>query len=478
MQSAAKVGLLVVIFVALFFGVYAVLGVTLLSPKRDTYFAEFDDAGGLGSAAVVLMSGVKIGTVTNVGLMSPQVARVTFEVRSGVNIPDGSVATISTQLINLGEMQMHIVPPETVTTVLNPGSTLPGKMLGPLDAILPDTDVTMRELNATLAAVRKILEDERLMDRVDTLMAATEGTVNEFGSLARTTNRTLTTNEVEINRALVTANQALLDVRRVTNQVALLVEEGTFQREAQALMTQVREIATSANQLVVDLNGLVNDPNFRGTTERTLRNVEQISGSGVDIAENTRQITEEGVAISKNVNELTQRAINLTETAQEIAEKANVIADQVQESVQRVTSFLTRPGPNPLANVGLSMDVMRQSNPGYWRTDLGFTLPVGDGTIHAGVFDAFGSNRLTLQFGKEASDRLRYRYGIYAAQPGIGVDYVLAPRLSLRGDVWDINRLRVDLRARYDFGGGVIGWLGIENLADRPSATIGIGLRR
>jgi phospholipid/cholesterol/gamma-HCH transport system substrate-binding protein len=124
------------------------------------------------------------------------------------------------------------------------------------------------------------------------------------------------------------------------------------------------------------------------------------------------------------------------------------------------------------------MDLMRETNPGYWRTDVGLTFPLGDTTLNAGLYDAFGSNKLTVQLAKQATPKLQYRYGVYAAKPGVGVDYQLAPKVTLRGDMWDINRLRVDLRARYDFGNGIVGWVGVDSLFDRNAATIGIGIRR
>jgi hypothetical protein len=239
------------------------------------------------------------------------------------------------------------------------------------------------------------------------------------------------------------------------------------------------KISENANKLVVSMDKMVNDPALRGPLSRTASNVEQITDTGKAIATNTKTISENGVEISKNVKEITAKAVPMMDQASTVLTKATEIETQLQGVLEKVGGFFTkRPGPGPLANLGLSMDLMHQDNPGYWRTDLGLTFPMGDGSIHAGIYDAFGSNKMTLQLGKQVSPALRYRYGIYAAKPGLGVDYVLAPKVTLRGDVWDINRLRADLRVGYDFGNGIVGWLGVDRLFDRSTATFGIGVRR
>ncbi|HSI71560.1 MAG TPA: hypothetical protein VK934_00155, partial [Fimbriimonas sp.] len=278
---------------------------------------------------------------------------------------------------------------------------------------------------------------------------------------------------------LQSASLAIEDVRHVTYQVSNMLEDGKLQKDAKTIVAQLADVSKNANKLVDSMDKLVNDPKLRDPLAKTLANVESVSETSKAIAANTEKITAEGVEISKNVNQITKKAVPMMDTAQEVLTKATAIEDQLQGVMEKVGGFFSRkPGPGPLSNVGLSMDLMRQDQPGYWRTDLGLSFPISDGTLHAGIYDAFGSNKLTLQLGKQATPSMRYRYGIYAAKPGVGVDYRIAPKVTLRGDVWDINRLRADLRAGYDFGNGFVGWIGVDRLFDRNTATFGIGLRR
>lgn len=479
MQSAAKVGVLVVIFVALLFGAYAVLGRTIFAPKMVTYYAIFQDVAGIQTSSPVLLAGVKVGNVDKIELAGPREAKVTISLKEGTPVPTGSVATIPGSLIGLGETPFLIQPPETSSGTLPPGSTLKGIKQGPLDSILPNSKETLGELNKTIVAFRKILEDEGFKKHADQLLASSQKTIDEFGKLAGTTNSVMTENRAEIKQALVSANDAIKDVHRITNQVALELEKGTVQKDVHGLLAQLKDVTGSANKLVVSMDNLVNDPELRNPVKTTVANVAEISETGKSIATNTKAMTEQGVEISKNVNTITQKAIPLMDSANEVMTKASKIEDQLQDTLGKVGGFFNRPsGPSVFDKLSYSMDLIRHTDADYWRTDIGLEYPFKDGRIYAGLFDAFGSNKLTLQLGKSVSPKLQYRYGIYAGKPGIGVDYEIAPKLSLHGDLWDINRTRSSLAMRYDFGNGFVGWAGMSNAFGRNSAIIGVGIRR
>jgi len=488
MQSAAKVGLLLVVFVGLLLGAYAVIGKSLFAPALDSYAADFPDAGGVTVGTPVLIAGVQVGTVTKVTLLSPRQARLAIGLNKGTPVPEGSTVVIPTALIGLGSQPLQIVPPERVTGVnVPPGTILAGRKAGALDAVLPDSKETVREFTRTLTAVRKLLEDQKLRNRANELLLTSNKTIERFGKLANDANFTLNQNQANISRAVAAATNAMQDVRRVTYQVAQLAERGDLQKDAVAILDRTRQIAENADKVVISLNKLINDPSLRGPASQSAANIAEITKTGTKIAENTEQITrngieisKNGIEISKNVSTISAKAITLTDQANEIAKNAIEIEQQLKGVLERVGGFFgTRPkGAGGLSRLSTQLDLMRQTDPGYWRTDISFNYPLADSTLHLGLFDAFETNRLTVQLGKPVTNSFSYRYGIYASKPGIGVDYRLAPRLSLRGDAWDINNPRLDLRASYDFGNGLIGWFGMDRVFNRNAPTIGIGIRR
>ncbi len=133
MQSAWKVGLLVVVFVVALYAGYLLLGASLIAPKTDVYFADFADAGGIGVGTPVLMAGVKIGQVEQIELSNPKMARISLGINRQYQIPQGSTAQVQGSLIGLGQQPVTIVPPERLTGMnLQPHSIIRGTHPSPI----------------------------------------------------------------------------------------------------------------------------------------------------------------------------------------------------------------------------------------------------------------------------------------------------------------------------------------------------------
>jgi hypothetical protein len=106
------------------------------------------------------------------------------------------------------------------------------------------------------------------------------------------------------------------------------------------------------------------------------------------------------------------------------------------------------------------------------------TVPFGEERATIGLYDAAESNKLNLQLGRDLTSLLSLRYGVYASKPGIGVDYVLSPRVSLRGDLFGLNDPQMDFRVAYGFGQGFNAWAGIERVFQRPMVAFGVGVKK
>ncbi|MGV3617469.1 MAG: MlaD family protein [Fimbriimonas sp.] len=491
MANAAKVGLLVVVFVGLLIGGYAVLGRSLFAPPVEVYYAEFEDATGVTVGTPVQMAGVNVGTVSKLELAGPSRARLTLAVAQGTRIPSGTEAVVPSSLIGIGNNPISLKAPVTVAGTLAAGAILPGRRASALENAIPNSEKTVEELTKTIVAVRKLLEDPRFANRADALLANSNVTIKRFGELADSTNQVLVRNQAQIDRALATATNALQDVRRVTYRVAQLMDRGNVTRDTEAIVKNVKEITAQTEKLVASVDKLVNDPELRGnadqiaanvaditnTSKAIAKNAEQITNNGIGISKNVEEITKNGIDISKNVKTISEKAITLTDQANELAKGAIEIEGQVKGTLEKVGGFFNR-GSGRTLPLGAQLDLLRETDPGRWRTDATFSYPLSDGTLYFGIFDAFEANRLIVQLGKPVSSSFGYRYGIYASKPGVGVDYSLSPRVKLRGDLFDMNDPRLDLRLRVDLGSGLHGWLGVDRVMRDNAPTIGIGIRR
>lgn len=485
MQSAAKVGMLVVVFVALMIGSFALLGKSLFSAPADRYYADMPDAGGLTEGAPILMAGVKIGIIGPVKLMSPTVARVALDLIAGTKVPEGSEVIVPTSLIGIGQNPLTIVPPTLSTgRYASKQDVLKGHKGSPLDGILPNSGETVAEMTRTMVAVRKLLEDKKLQGKVSELMQTSNQTLEKFGTLAASINVTLSQNQANIAKAMSAAAKAMEDVHRITSRFAVLAEDGKLKDNANGILVRIQSMEKHADELVVGLNNLVNDPKLREPTAKIVANMAEITNTGKTIAANTAEMTKNGseiskngIEISKNFTVVSQKAIALTDKANDLAANAIDIEKQLKGVLDKVGGFFNHAPSGGGIKLSSELDLIRQTDPGQWRTDLTFSSPLADGTLYAGIYDAFETNKLTIQIGKSVKPDLQARYGIYASKPGFGVDSFLSKNLTLRSDAWDINSPRLDLRAKYKFGNGVYGWLGADRVFHGTKPTFGIGIR-
>lgn len=472
MQGAWKVGLLVVLFAAMLMGAYAVLQRSLFASPTHAYIAEFADAGGVSVGTRVLLAGVRVGQVSSVELASPRLARVGLKIDEGVRIPVGSTVQLPSSLIGLGENPLLIIPGPDGGEMLPPGSTLTGGRASAMDNFFPEARETVKELNLTLASVRKLLDDENLKGGLEKLMATSDETIAEFGNLAKKfggvagkVDGLIAQNQGLLRQALVDARMAVGDIRKSTALVAEMLADDKWKDQAVLLLENLNSTSLKAEKLLVSLDEFVNDPELREPLAKTMANTEKITDSGTRIAANTEKMAENGVTI--------------TEKAIDLADKANEIADEAKKALEKFTGVLGKsPSTGMFGQLQANMDLIRETRPNRYRIDLSASMPYRDTRIHLGLFDAFETNKITAQLGKEFAPGASYRYGIYASKPGIGVDYQLAPRLFLRGDLFDINNPRGDIRARIDFGSGFYGWVGVNQIFKRNAPMIGIGIQR
>lgn len=470
MNGAWKVGLLVIVFGSMLVGAYAVLGQNLWAEKPDLYYAELNDAGGVTPGTRILLSGVKVGTVRKVELASAETAKMTLALDSGTKIPQGTSVKIPSSFIGFGDTPIQLVPGKGPGEVAV-GSTLAGKKTTALESVMPEAKDTLAALESTLKETqlmlkdaRSLLNDKQLYGNVNKLMATTERTVGQYGKLAGRMDRLIAQNQGKLGDALTMATGAMSDIRKSTQIISKLLEDGKLTDQTTALLENLNQTTEKAGKLIDNLNAFVEDPELRGPLQRTAANVEKITDSGTRMTGDLEKMAKNGVTITENTATLTA--------------KANELADETKTVLQQVQKLLGKaPSPGKIKVEG-GLDLVRTERPGYYRTDLEAKIDFSNNRLYAGLYDAFESNKVTLQLGKSLDPKTELRYGIYASKPGLGVEYALARGLYLRGDFYDINNPRADLRARYSLGGGAFGWLGVDQAFKKNRFLVGVGFRK
>ena len=473
MQAATKVGILVVAFVVLLYGAYAILGRTLFAPPHARYFADFDDASGIASGSQVLMAGLEIGTVTDTKLISPQKARLTLDVKPDIKIPSGSEAVIPGSLFSLTQGTILITPPEhPIGGYIPVGAVIPGRRGSALAEAVPGAKDAVAELTKTIKATRELIEDQRLRKDMTTLMETTNETLKQFGKLSNQTQGMLTENRVLINQALRNATKAMEDVQEGTRMIVDTMRNGHVGDKTVQMLDRLNATSAKAEHLVASLDDLVSSGETKSNIKTTLSNAAKISND-------TAQISDSGTRIAKSAEVIAKNGEQVSSTAVDIAKKADALADEAKSTLEDIRGFFGKGRqPAPLNFTG-EMDVLHTDQPeDYWRTDIEFKTKFKDTAYHIGMWDAFNSNKLIVQLGRDVGKGAHFRYGIYAAKPGVGVDYRFNDRLSLRGDLFDLNDPRLDLKMRINMGKGIYGWIGEDRILDRGQPTFGLGFQK
>lgn len=161
LKTETKVGIIAVVtIVILVWGINFLKGKDLFG-RQHTYYAVYEDIGGLLPTSYVFINGMKVGQVSDIAYSDPQMKTfiVRFEIPSNLSLPDNSVAEVYNSDI-LGSKAMRVVMGDS-KKMLNPGDTMMshaegsmfsevGKLLEPyinrLDNIISNADTVVASL--------------------------------------------------------------------------------------------------------------------------------------------------------------------------------------------------------------------------------------------------------------------------------------------------------------------------------------------
>lgn len=467
MESAAKVGVFVVAFVTLIVTGYTLIGKTLFPEKKDIYYADFADAGGVKGGAIISMAGVSVGRVVRVKLISPTKARMELAINVGTFVPDDAVLSVPTSLFAIGEQKVEITSKKGPNAMkLSPGSIIKGEKATALGGMMPEASGTLNELTETLRALREVIGDKSLKNRLENILISTDKTIQQVGLLMQDTRGFIVQNKGLLAATLKNASYAVDDLRKGIRSVSEIVGDPKMKDEVMTMLSTLNSTAKKAEEMVATLSATVTDPRLREAIDGTLQNVADMTKTGTKIAANAEQITANGSVVSAKAIELTDQAKEIAAETKKLLEKLNKFADNLPGTTLKAPK------------VGFELDSGLNTETDKVQTNVGVTVPISSkGSIHAGLYDATEANRVTFQYGQKFGPAT-LRYGIFASKPGVGVDYAPFPGLSLSGDWFDPNNSQFNFRARWMFGSSWYGFVGVNDMFDKNQPLFGLGIRR
>ncbi len=304
MSNEAKVGLLVVVVLAIFLATFLAVANVQLTGEKVLYRTYFAYIGGLDEGNVVRYGGRKVGLITAVRPWAddPTKTEVRFELRADVPVNQQSVATLAS-LSALSQNYLEITPGSIAAPRIEPGG------------VVPSTEsLTLSDLMSKVGDVAD--EAVRLMGRIDLKLTLVADDMHVL--MLNLQEISGEQNQENIARLLENSNQLLElqgpKIDRITTQISEALEK------IGALTEDFQQVARSADTTLLTVNRTVEEvrePLRANLTQlqATLEDARKVlqdarallllnEGNVADIVENFRVASENIEALS---DELRQR---------------------------------------------------------------------------------------------------------------------------------------------------------------------------
>jgi phospholipid/cholesterol/gamma-HCH transport system substrate-binding protein len=237
MDAELKVGIFVAIGVAITIVSILVLGSTEdLFTRKNKYSVHFKSVEGLIQGAKVVLSGIKVGTVENVGFdLEKQNIKVEFSVEKETStlLRQDATAEIETQGV-LGDKYVAIFPGDSSKPVLPPGSDIPDRPSTNITGFISKGDQLLASLNSLASNLDRVLSGFQAANRSEIFFAGMASTAHNLSLVTDKLNRQL--EEMNLGKASKNLNAILEKVNNGTGTLGALVNDPSLYDSARSLV--------------------------------------------------------------------------------------------------------------------------------------------------------------------------------------------------------------------------------------------------
>jgi ABC-type transporter Mla subunit MlaD len=223
-KQDARLGLLVLISLALFLGLVAYKNAGAVTERTYPLLVRLDEMEGLAPGTDVQLKGYRVGAVERVDMRQEGkdytfVARINL--RDDIKLWRGTRANLAPK--GVGSVMLDLRLPEMAerTVLLVAGDEIPGDSGVSIGGVLERADHLMASLNAGVDGLRARIEKKGLSDVLDhpsirQALASLDGTLREFQALAKDSRGLVGKADHsmgEADKALASLDQSLTTVR-------------------------------------------------------------------------------------------------------------------------------------------------------------------------------------------------------------------------------------------------------------------------
>ena len=285
-QLQFRVGVLVIVAVTVCAGLVIRFGdMRHVWKKRYSLTIQLDNGAGLYPTAPVLLSGLVVGSVREIGLNQSGGVNVLVDVQEDIRLAVDSRAVVSRSL--LGETSVEFVRGND-REVLKPGSRVKG-----------------------LAAVDPLVMIQRLEARTIETLSAFGETSQEWRELAQSLNQLMDTKEGKLDQVVERAAESL-------HQFTITMK--------------------SANQMIATANKMVSDPASQQAMRETLTALPKLVNATKTTIEETRQT----VASTRQVLDgMNRNLVNLSQVTEPFGKRGEQMVSKLDSSLTKFDQLLT-----------------------------------------------------------------------------------------------------------------------------------------
>jgi phospholipid/cholesterol/gamma-HCH transport system substrate-binding protein len=277
LKSEVKIGLIVVVSLALFFwGLNFLKGINLLKPS-NYYYVTYTQIDGLVKSSPVMLDGYQVGLVRDIEYQynNPGHIKVTLDLNRQLRLPEGTAASLVGALMGNPSISLTLGPRNS--PLLSGGDSLialrePGLLDQLTDGLLADVQAMVKHTDSLITGVETLLNNGSLANSLSSIEQSTVELKHLTVTLNKTLDNDLPTivthvnqiteqfagfsqklNQLDLNGTLQKADksiQALSDVavrlNNPDNSLGLLLND-------KSLYLNLSNTASSANSLLLDL---------------------------------------------------------------------------------------------------------------------------------------------------------------------------------------------------------------------------------
>lgn len=459
--------------------------------RTNNYTLVFDEVAGLQIGADVLLAGTRVGEVLSIEVQPSGKVHVKIGISKKHPLRENYIYTIRSGFL-LGKPTVAIHTSPQPGRLLQPGEFITATNPSLPEDVIADVRKALEDTTKSLQEATKLVGDPEIRAAIRTtfsnLSKASENAVTMTAALASTSAKADTQAEEVLNNLGTTAR----NLAQATSSVEELVSNP-------ALSKNILETAANLRKTTGNLEKIISQPELTQTVETLSLLSDNLNQSAAALS----QFLTSGGTLD--------RASQTIASAQQAAEKLNTVATQLEalatspeattglkqtlsnaraasagalEAANKANSLLSsaqkvlRPASTLKATGGSQIYFLPEAHRIESDLELRLGSPWFSRWLLLGAQDVGGRTTASLKVGLPAEKNSRLLAGIHRSKLGVGYETDLSRSLGLAVDLYDPNRLQLDLWATYRLLPGLYLGAGAVGLGQDNYFRFGIGLRK